>query len=78
MSVILILTLICIIGAAFVSLGKPLAANVLWIVSNPLMAIYNFKLSEYEMSVMFAVYSAIAIYGIWNLKYRKRKEIINK
>ena len=74
MSVILILTIIAIIGAIFVSLGRPLAANMFWMISNPLMAIYNYKISEYEMSFMFIIYSVISIIGIWNLKFRKHNK----
>ena len=68
---ILILTIIAICGAISVSLGRPLGANILWIVSNPLMAVYNYRIAEFEMAGMFGVYSFIAVYGIWNLKYRK-------
>jgi len=68
--IILILTVVAIIGAITVSLGKPLAANILWIVSNPFMAIYNYNIREFEMAWMFVVYSIIALIGIYNLGIR--------
>lgn len=68
---ILILTIIAVVGAVAVSLGRPLMANIFWICSNPAMAVYNFKHGEIEMAWMFAIYSIIAVYGVWNLKLRK-------
>lgn len=68
--IILILTIVAVCGAITVALGKPLVANVLWLFSNPSMAIYNYKIGEFEMAGMFAVYSIIAIYGVYNLKIR--------
>lgn len=64
---ILVLTIIAVIGAIAVSLGKPLLANYLWIVSNPAMAVYNFRIGQPELSGMFVVYSVIALLGIINL-----------
>ena len=72
---ILILTTIAIIGAFTVALGRPLAANMLWLASNPAMALYNYNINEFEMAGMFAVYSMIAVYGVYNLKI---KFLINK
>ena len=72
---ILILSTIAIIGAFSVAFGRPLAANMLWLVSNPAMAVYNYKINEFEMAGMFAVYSMIAVYGVYNLKI---KFLINK
>ncbi|MCK5019414.1 MAG: hypothetical protein KAS32_20315 [Candidatus Peribacteraceae bacterium] len=68
---ILILSIIAVCGAVAVSLGKPLTANCLWILTNPLMAIYNYQNYEFEMAGMFATYSVIAVYGIWNLKTKR-------
>lgn len=67
---ILILTLIAITGAITVALGKPLAANVLWLISNPAMSVYNYNINEFEMAGMFGVYSMIAVYGVYNLKLK--------
>lgn len=60
-----------IIGAIYVSLGKPLLANIIWSISNLAIFSYNFVISEYEMAMLFGVYEIIAIYGIYNLKYKK-------
>ena len=72
---ILILSTIAVIGAFAVALGRPLAANILWILSNPAMAVYNYNINEFELAGMFAVYSMIAVYGVYNLKL---KFMINK
>ena len=71
---ILILTLVAILGAIMVSLGRPLAANVLWFCAQPGLALYNYNNNEIELAAMFTIYSLIAVYGIWNLKFRKRQK----
>lgn len=71
--IMLILTIIAIIGAVTVALGKPLAANILWLFSNPGMAIHNYNIHEFEMAGMFMVYSFIALYGVYNLKLKNIK-----
>ena len=66
----LTLTTIAIIGAFAVAKGKAFTANVLWLMSNPLMGLYNYRKGELELAVMFGIYSLIAVYGVWNLKLR--------
>lgn len=73
--IMLILTLMAIAGAVTVALGRPLAANILWLLSNPCMAIHNYNINELEMAGMFSVYSVIAVYGVYNLKI---KYMLNK
>ena len=67
---ILVFTSIAVIGAFTVALGRPLVANMLWLASNPVMAVYNYNINEFEMAGMFAVYSMIAVYGVYNLKIK--------
>lgn len=55
------------IGALFVSLGNPLYANLIWSVSNPLMAQYNYKIQQKEQSLLFIVFTIIAWFGVFNL-----------
>jgi hypothetical protein len=66
--IIALLTTIAVFGAISVALGKPLTANYLWGCSQPGLAIYNFSIHEYEMAIMFSIYSLIAVYGIWYLR----------
>lgn len=66
-----ILTSIAVIGAFAVAKGKALTANWLWIISNPLMGLYNYQKGEIELATMFVIYSFIALYGIWNLKLKE-------
>lgn len=68
--IILMLTIIAILGAITVAMGKPLAANILWLFSNPGMSIHNYNIHEFEMAGMFMVYSFIAVYGVYNLKLK--------
>ena len=66
----LMLTTIAVIGAFAVAKGKSFLANLLWSISNPLMGLYNYQKGELELAVMFAIYTIIALYGIWNLKLK--------
>ena len=68
--IMIIFTSIAIAGAITVALGKPLAANILWILSNPCMAIHNYNIGEFEMAGMFFIYSIVALYGVYNLKFK--------
>ena len=65
---ILILTTIAIVGAFAVAKGKPFLANFLWLISNPLLGLYNYQKGELELAGMFVIYTIIALYGVWNLK----------
>lgn len=67
---ILTITIIAVIGAIAVAKGKPLIANSLWIISNPLMAYYNYELGEIELTGMFIIYFVISLYGVWHLKVK--------
>jgi hypothetical protein len=67
---ILTITVIAVIGAFAVAKGKAFIANLLWLISNPLMAHYNYQLGEMELAGMFTVYFLIALYGVWTLKVK--------
>lgn len=56
-----------IIGAVFVALGKPLTANLIWVVSNPLLIYHNYKINQASQSRMFVVFTVISLFGIINL-----------
>ena len=73
-SIITIATLLGIIGCIFVSYNKPIIANLVWIVGNPLMLYHNLKVGEVEQARMWVVYIFIATIGI----YKSRKIIIRK
>lgn len=60
------LTGISIIGAVLVSLNLPLPANLLWSISNPLMAVYNSGIEQDEQAVLFSVFTLIAWFGVFN------------
>ena len=62
---ILVVCYIC--GAILVSLGQPLAANVIWSLSNPILAWHNRGIGQHEQAVMFGTFAVIAWIGVWNL-----------
>lgn len=56
-----------IIGAIFVAFGEPLTANIIWLVSNPLLLYHNHKIGQSSQSRMFFVFTAISLFGVVNL-----------
>ena len=72
MSLILIATILGVIGCLFVSRGEPLNANYVWSIGNLGMIYYNYTIVEYEMMIMFVVYEIIALYGVWNLRFKMK------
>lgn len=62
-----ILTGMSITGAILVSLGHPLMANILWSISNPLLAIHNYRINQREQANLFTIFTAIAWFGMVNL-----------
>jgi hypothetical protein len=73
-SIINIATLLGVIGCIYVSYNKPLIANLVWIVGNPMMLYHNLQVGETEQARMWVVYIFIAAIGI----YKSRKIIIKK
>ena len=73
----MIFTIIGIVGAIYVSKDKSLYANCLFAIANAGLLVYNYKIKEYEMMMLFIVYEAIAIYGIYNLKFKKVDKWMN-
>lgn len=69
---ILLLTIMGIAGAMYVSRGAPLTANYIWAVSNLGFIYHSIAIPEYEMASLFAVYEIFAVYGICNLRSKKR------
>lgn len=71
---ILIITLMSIAGAICVSQNRALTANYIWSVSNIGLIAHNIMINEYEIAFLFIVYEIIALYGIYNIQFRKVKE----
>lgn len=72
MSLIIIATLLGVIGCLFVASDKSLKANYVWSIGNLGMIYHNYTITEYEMMIMFIVYELIALYGVWNLRFKKK------
>lgn len=68
---ILLYTLFGIIGAIFVSKGKPINANWCFVFANIGLAVHNFTIKEYEMMFLFFIYLNIAIYGLLTLNEKE-------
>lgn len=66
--IVLIGVLLSILGAMFVANGKPLYANISWVIGQPLLAYHNYSIGEHTQSALFLIYVIIAIYGIYNLR----------
>ena len=58
-------TTLSIIGAASVTLGNPLAANMIWSVSNPALVFHNYQNKEYHQARMFGVFAFLAYLGLF-------------
>jgi len=56
-----------IIGAFYLAKGKALEANIIFAITNPLLAWENFQAGELEQGILFLVFTGLAIYGIINL-----------
>lgn len=62
-----------VFGAYATARGMPLWANLLWLPGNALLLYHNYVIEEWAMFSMFAIYLVIAVFGVWNLKYRRLK-----
>lgn len=67
-------TLLGVIGCIFVSLDKPILANLVWLIGNPIIFFHNLKVGEMEQARMWFVYSVIVMLGL----YRNRDIILNR
>lgn len=52
-------------GCISVSLGLPLLANIIWVITNPFMVWHNINVKEYGQAGLWAVYVGIAVFGIF-------------
>jgi len=57
---------IAIVGYFFNIKEKRKVSYIIWLISNSLWSIYSFIAGEYELGVMFLMYDAFCIYGIFN------------
>lgn len=55
-----------VLGYGFNTAHFLLISYCIWLCSNTLWAIYNYKKKEYTMCIMFIIYSLFTIYGIIN------------
>lgn len=56
-----------VVGAVFVALGNPLNANIVWVISNPLLIYHNYRIGQLYQSRMFFVFTIISLFGTINL-----------
>jgi hypothetical protein len=56
-----------IIGVLMVSLGRPLYANLIWVITNPLLVYHNLCIGQRGQATMFTIYMILAVFGVINL-----------
>ena len=61
-----------IIGAGLVAQGRYYPANLVWSISNPVLAILNYQLGVHSQAVLFAVFTGISWWGAWNTHKMQR------
>jgi len=54
-------------GALLVASGYTLEPNIIWLISNVVVASYFYQQKENQLLIMYLIYIAIALYGIINL-----------
>ena len=64
MELIKISTYLSIIGAISVAFGYSTPANLLWLMSNPILIIHNHRNGELAQARMFGVFGCIALVGV--------------
>lgn len=64
---LIILTGASIIGAIRAAQGRALEANIIWAITNPLLVWHNLTAGEYEQAGLFFIFTALAVYGVYNL-----------
>jgi len=57
-------------GAFLVASGYTLEPNIIWLISNIVVASYFYQQKEKELLIMYLIYIAIAVYGVFNLGIR--------
>lgn len=53
-----------ILGAVFVAFGYADYANIVWLIGNPMLWYHNHVSGESDQSLMFKVYTGLAIIGV--------------
>lgn len=61
-----IITFFSIVGALLVSFNYCLYANLIWSLTNPLLAIHNKRIEQKEQMWLFSIFSIIAWFGVIN------------
>jgi hypothetical protein len=51
-------------GCVFVAFGLPLEANMIWVLTNPFIAIHNYRIREYGQMILWSIYICIAVFGL--------------
>lgn len=58
------LTYVSILGAGSVAMGHTFPANLLWSVSNPILALHNYRAGQVKQAQMFGIFGFIAVSGV--------------
>lgn len=63
-----------IIGAIYCARDRPFAANLIWSVSNGIMAIRSHALGDDTVALSYIIFQVFAMYGVAQHVYNSRKE----
>lgn len=58
---------ISIMGSILTAMGFAFLACVVWSISNPYIAYYNYKKGEMAQYRLFLVFTIVSAIGVWNL-----------
>lgn len=53
-----------ILGAIMVALDQSFLANIIFMITNPLLAWHNYTIKEMEQAQLYALFFVIAVFGV--------------
>ena len=66
-----ILALLSLIGV-WLNIKKKSSCFVIWLFTNASWTVYDFSINAYAQSALFLVYTILAVYGLYEWKYKKQ------
>lgn len=63
------------LAGVWLNIKKKSTCFMIWCVTNASWTIYDFSINAYAQSALFFVYTVLAIYGLYEWKYKQPKEV---
>lgn len=57
----------------WLNIKKKSTCFIIWLATNASWTIYDFSIGAYAQSVLFFIYTILAVYGLYEWKYKKQK-----